>query len=85
MVAVQVRDVPEPVRLTLVAEAERRGESLQVFLLDVLEREAANARNREILRTQKPIRPRGNGALDVGEIIRQGRDAQDRKNLAASR
>lgn len=85
MVAVQVRDVPEPVRLTLVAEAERRGESLQVFLLDVLEREAANARNREILRIQKPIRPRGSGALDVGEIIRQGHDAQDRKNRAASR
>ncbi len=34
-------------------EAESRGQSLQVFLLEVLEREAADATNRAFLRSYK--------------------------------
>lgn len=49
MVAVQVRDVPDEVRAALSVEADRRGVSLQVYLLSVLTREAAAARNRRLL------------------------------------
>ncbi|MEO8263155.1 MAG: hypothetical protein ABI566_11365 [Pseudolysinimonas sp.] len=45
MVAIQVRDISDVTRDALAAEAERRGQSLQLFLHDVLEREAASARN----------------------------------------
>ncbi|MBX3195245.1 MAG: hypothetical protein KF727_09145 [Microbacteriaceae bacterium] len=45
MVAIQVRDISDESRDALAAEAERRGQSLQMFLHDVLEREAASARN----------------------------------------
>lgn len=49
MVAVQIRDVPEPVRRALAAEAERRGESLQTYLLSVLTREAEIDINRRLV------------------------------------
>lgn len=40
-VALQIRDVPESVRDTLADAAKRRGQSLQAYLLAVVEREAA--------------------------------------------
>ena len=40
MVAIQIRGVSEVTRRTLSAEAKARGESLQEYLLDVLDREA---------------------------------------------
>ncbi|HWH97738.1 MAG TPA: hypothetical protein VNS80_05175 [Pseudolysinimonas sp.] len=58
MVAIQIRDVPDAVRDALAGEAERRGVSLQSFLADVLEREAASARNlawlRSVAERQRP-------------------------------
>ena len=84
MVAIQVRDVPDAVRLALVREAESRGQSLQMFLLDVLEREGKNARNREALRTHKPIRLRGSGTIDATSLIRKGREERDREILNAT-
>jgi len=51
MVAIQVRDVSDDVRDALAAEAERRGVSLQLFLAEVLEREASSARNLAWLRS----------------------------------
>lgn len=39
-VALQIRDVPESVRDTLADAAKRRGQSLQAYLLAVVEREA---------------------------------------------
>jgi antitoxin FitA len=49
MVALQIRDVPEAVRDALVAQAKARGQSLQAFLLDLVEREASRSRNAAIL------------------------------------
>lgn len=49
MVSITIRDVPEPVRAALAAEAKRRGQSLQAFLLAVLGRQADFAYNSEIL------------------------------------
>jgi hypothetical protein len=51
MVAIQVRGVSPEVRDVLAAEADRRGVSLQLFLAEVLEREASSARNLAWLRS----------------------------------
>lgn len=40
MVDLQIHGVSEPTRRTLSAEAKARGESLQEYLLDLLDREA---------------------------------------------
>ena len=40
MVAFQIRGISEPTRSMLSAEARARGESLQEYLLDLLDREA---------------------------------------------
>lgn len=45
MVALQIRDVPDDVRDALAERAQQAGQSLQGFLLDVVVREAAFARN----------------------------------------
>ena len=49
MVALQIHSVSEPTRSTLSAEAKVRGESLQEYLLDVLDREACDIQNRRLL------------------------------------
>ena len=49
MVALQIHGVSEPTRITLSAEAKVRGESLQEYLLDVLDREARDIENRRLL------------------------------------
>jgi hypothetical protein len=48
VVALQISGVSEPTRSTLSAEAKARGESLQEFLLDVLDREARDIDNRRL-------------------------------------
>jgi antitoxin FitA len=49
VVAFQIRGVSEITRRTLSAEAKARGESLQEYLLDVLDREAQEIDNRGLL------------------------------------
>lgn len=49
MVALQVRGVSEPTRRALSAEARARGESLEEYLLDLLDREARDIDNRRLL------------------------------------
>ena len=49
MVALQIRGVSEPTRSALSAEAKARGESLQDYLLDVLDREAQEVNSRRVL------------------------------------
>ena len=49
MVAIQIRGVSEVTRRTLSAEAKARGESLQEYLLDVLDREAQEIDNGRLL------------------------------------
>ncbi|MER7167518.1 hypothetical protein ABT336_15805 [Micromonospora sp. NPDC000207] len=45
MVALQIRDVPEEVRDVLAAQAKARGQSLQAYLLDLVETQARRLRN----------------------------------------
>jgi len=49
MVALQIRDVPEDVRDALAAQARARGQSLQAYLLDLVETHARRLRNGAIL------------------------------------
>lgn len=80
----QVRDVPDAVRLALQREAEARGQSLQAFLLEVLEREARNVRNRQAARTDQPLRLKGIGPVDVVGLVEQGHDERDRQIMEAA-
>lgn len=83
MVAIQVRDVPEASRDALAGEATRRGLSLQVFLHDVLEREAASARNIAWVRdmAKRPRVPRTGPS--TRELIEAGHRERDRAILDA--
>ncbi len=49
MVALQIRDVPENVRDALAQRARERGQSLQAFLLMLVETEARRSRNAAVL------------------------------------
>ena len=49
MVALQIRDVPEDVRDSLAVQAKARGQSLQVYLLELVETQARRVRNAAVL------------------------------------
>lgn len=49
MVALQIRDVPDDVRQTLADRALARGQSLQAFLLTLVEDEARRSTNLALL------------------------------------
>jgi antitoxin FitA len=49
VVALQIHGVSEPTRRALSAEAKARGDSLQEYLLDILDREARDLGDRQIL------------------------------------
>ena len=74
MVAIQVRDVPVAVRDALAAAADARGQSLQVFLSEVLEREARLVGNRAWLaRVRDAPIARIETGVDTAELIRRQR------------
>ncbi len=49
MVALQIRDVPDEVHQTLAKRARARGQSLQAFLLSLIEDEARRSANLALL------------------------------------
>jgi hypothetical protein len=82
-VAIQIRNVPDATRDALAAEAEARGQSLQLFLADVLEREAASARNRAWVRGRRGVTPVPSGGPTTRELIEAGHGERDRAILDA--
>jgi hypothetical protein len=76
MVALQIRDVPTPLRDALAAAARERSESLQEYLLHLLEREAAALENRRLLRdwTDKPL-----GSAESSDLATYVRDERERR------
>ncbi|PRX92553.1 FitA-like ribbon-helix-helix domain-containing protein [Allonocardiopsis opalescens] len=85
MGAIQIKDVPDEVRETLTAAARSAGQSLQSYLLAILEREARFARNLEIVK-QAPL---PDVELSSDEIMaaiqasRRGRDEDGQTRGAA--
>jgi hypothetical protein len=70
VVALQIRGVSEPTRRALSTEARVRGESLQEYLLDLLDREAHEIENRRLFAELaagplSELRP-----VDLAEMIR---------------
>ncbi|GAB2680190.1 hypothetical protein GCM10027271_46750 [Saccharopolyspora gloriosae] len=72
MTAITVRNVPDEVKELLGRAAERSGQSMQNYLLLVLEREAKFARNAEIAEME----PVGGGPLSMDEIVDAVRTAR---------
>ncbi len=73
-VVLTIRDVPEDVRDLLVQQARERGQSLQAFLLSVLNRQADFCRNRQLL---------AEISLELDSGIGADRDAPDAAELVA--
>ncbi|MEV6136360.1 hypothetical protein AB0L63_09915 [Nocardia sp. NPDC051990] len=74
VVAIQIKDVPEEVRDAIAARAAARGQSTQVYLRALLERELRAERNKHLLESLTGHRSLGLGAEDVVEEIRGGRE-----------
>ncbi|GGK46227.1 hypothetical protein [Nocardia camponoti] len=55
MVALQIRDVPEPLRDQLVALAKQRGQSLQAFLYELVRDEVRRNDNIAVLKKFSPV------------------------------
>lgn len=78
MTVLTIRDVPDDVKDALARDARERGQSLQAFVLSVLEREAAFGRNRELLAEIDRELADGGGAgadaPDAADLIAEARE-----------
>lgn len=73
----QVRDVPEGARRSLKARAAARGQSLNAYLLDVINREVARSTVDEVLqRAAQRAEHAAASAVDVVDAARTERDDQ---------
>ncbi|WP_222932832.1 FitA-like ribbon-helix-helix domain-containing protein [Nocardia yunnanensis] len=72
--ALQIRDVPDEVRDTLAEQAARRGQSLQAFLLGLVEREARLVHNEQMFAETADLRIEIPDDLSPETIIREGRE-----------
>ncbi|MEU6644873.1 hypothetical protein ABZ863_20255 [Saccharomonospora sp. NPDC046836] len=77
MSVLTIREVSDDVKNALVRDARERGQSLQAFLLDVLRRQAAFGRNRELLAEIEQDLTEGGGAAedapDAAALLTQAR------------
>ncbi|WP_024800642.1 hypothetical protein [Nocardia sp. BMG51109] len=73
-VAIQIKDVPEEVRDAIAARAAARGQSTQVYLRELLEREFRAERNKHLLESLVGRRSLAMSADDIVEEIRGGRE-----------
>ena len=80
---VTIRDVPDGVRDALAREARERGQSLQAYLLGVLNRQAGFARNRQLLDEIERELATGGGAgvdaPDAAEVLERARSDHEAK------
>lgn len=73
----QVRDVPEEARRVLKARAASRGQSLNSYMLDVIDREVARPTVAEVLARAAERTERAAGsAVDILDAARRERDEQ---------
>lgn len=80
-VTLTIRDVPDDTRDLLAQEARRRGQSLQAYLLSLLQRQAAFSRNRVLLNDIEHDLAMGGGAgadaPDAAELLHEARQRHD--------
>jgi plasmid stability protein len=74
VVALQIRDVPEDVRDAIAQRAARQGQSVQAYLLDLVQREARMLRNAAAFERTAGSRIVIPDGLTPEQIIREGRD-----------
>lgn len=71
----QIRDVPDETRRELKARAATRGQSLNAYLLDLVNREVARPTVAEVLQRAAQRAERATGsALDIVDAARAERD-----------
>ena len=73
-VAIQIKDVPEEVRDAIAARAAARGQSTQVYLRGLLEREFRAERNKHLLESLAAHRTLDMDAQEIVDDIRAGRE-----------
>jgi len=78
MAYVQIRDVPDAIRDVLAARARENGQSLNMYLRDVVIREAAFVNNRDLIEeVASRRRPTGVTATDVLDALDAARERTD--------
>jgi antitoxin FitA len=81
MTVLTIRDVPEETRDRLAFEAREHGQSLQAYLLSIVNREAAFSRNREVLaRIRRRLAAGGGAGADApsaADVLREARAERD--------
>jgi len=75
VVALQIRDVPEDIRDAIAQRAARQGQSLQAYLLALVQREGRLLRNAEAFERTAGSRIAIPEDLTPEQIIREGRDS----------
>ncbi len=73
-IALQIRDVPIEVRDAIAEQARRQGQSVQSYLLRLVEREARLLKNADLFDRTATLRVTLSPSADPVEIIREGRD-----------
>lgn len=73
-VALQIRDVPVEVRDAIAEQARRQGQSVQSYLLRLIEREARLLKNADLFDRTASLRVMLSPDADPVKIIREGRD-----------
>ncbi|NNH72467.1 hypothetical protein HLB23_21840 [Nocardia uniformis] len=73
-VAIQIKDVPEEVRDAIATRAAARGQSTQVYLRALLEREFRAERHRHLFESLVGRRSLTLTAEDVVDEVRSGRE-----------
>jgi antitoxin FitA len=73
-ITLQIKDVREEVRDAIAARAAARGQSMQVYLWELLEREFRAERNKGLFERLAPHRTLDLDVDEVVEYIRRGRE-----------
>ncbi|QGH69335.1 hypothetical protein [Pseudactinotalea sp. HY158] len=73
MTHLQIRDVPDEIRIVLAERARERGQSLTMYLREIVVREASFAGNRALI--DDVVARRGRSSLTTEDVL-AARDAE---------
>lgn len=78
MAYLQIRDVPDDVRDALAERARKRGQSLNMYLRDVVVREASFERNRALI--EQVVARRGRSRFTAEDVVAARDAARERSD-----